>query len=93
MTGTVRIHVVAVSDSGLLCRMLGYWAQLDLPAPELIVRHEGSSMVVDLSCPDFDVADIVARRIAGLFGVERVDAHRDAGKRQGAGGESLAVAS
>jgi|GEM_PF-2928066 len=36
MSGQVRISAVAVSDSGLLCKMLGYFAQLDLPAPELI---------------------------------------------------------
>ena len=77
MSGQVRISAVAVSDSGLLCKMLGYFAQLDLPAPELSLRHEGSSMVVELACPDFAVADIVARRMAGLIGVNRVDLQRD----------------
>ena len=57
--------------------MLGYFAQLNLPAPELTVRHEGSSMVIDLTCPDFAVADIVARRMAGLIGVEQVDLRRN----------------
>ena len=76
MSANVRIVAVAMSDCGLLCRMLGYFAQLDLPAPELSVTHEGSGMVVDLACPDFAVADIVARRMAGLIGVERVDLYR-----------------
>ena len=77
MSGQVHIRAVAVSDAGLLCRMIGYLAQLDLPAPELNVRNDGPSMVVAVTCPDFAVADIVARRIAGLIGVERVDLDRN----------------
>ena len=77
MSAAVHIHALAASDSGLLCRMLGYFAQLNLPAPELTVRHEGSYMVFDLTCPDFAVADIVARRMAGLIGVEQVDLRRN----------------
>lgn len=76
MSGSVHIVALAMSDCGLLCRMLGYFAQLDLPAPALTVTHEAGGMVVDLVCPDFAVADIVARRMAGLIGVERVDVCR-----------------
>jgi hypothetical protein len=74
MTGAVRYRVRAHARSGLLCRIIGLFAQLDLPAPALSVTVSGSVMEIDASLAHFGDAlvPVVARKIAGLVGVEAV---------------------
>jgi len=74
MTGTVRFRIRARARSGLLCRIVGLFAQLDLPAPAMQVTVSGSSMEVDARLADFGAAlvPVVARKITGLIGVETV---------------------
>ncbi|HEY6815438.1 MAG TPA: hypothetical protein VI168_07865 [Croceibacterium sp.] len=74
MTGAVRFRIQARARSGLLCRIIGLFAQLDLPAPAMQVTIAGTSMEVDASLADFGAAlvPVVARKIAGLVGVEAV---------------------
>lgn len=74
MTGTVRFRIQACARSGLLCRIVGLFAQLDLPAPAMQVTISGSSMNVEASLAHFGetLVPVIARKIAGLVGVETV---------------------
>lgn len=74
MTELVHFQVSAQSSSGLLCKILGLFAQLGLPAPVLQVSVDGASMRVQASIANFGDAlvQIVARRISGFVGVESV---------------------
>ena len=74
MTAPVRFHVRAQARSGLLCRIIGLFAQLDLPAPALDVSIDGSVMDIDARLAPFGDAlvTVVARKIAGFVGVETV---------------------
>lgn len=74
MSGTVRFRIRAHARSGLLCRIIGLFAQLDLPAPAMQVTIAGSSMSVEASLAHFGDAlvPVIARKMAGLVGVEAV---------------------
>lgn len=74
MTGTVRFSIDAQARSGLLCRIVGLFAQLDLPAPAMQVTVSGVSMKVEASMAHFgdSLVPVVGRKIAGLIGVEAV---------------------
>ncbi|MBT2135360.1 hypothetical protein KK137_13560 [Croceibacterium sp. LX-88] len=74
MIDRVNFRVTANSCSGLLCKILGLFAQLGLPAPTLQVSLVGVSMRIELSLANFGDAlvQIVARRIAGFVGVQSV---------------------
>ena len=74
MTATVRFRVCAQARSGLLCRIIGLFAQLDLPAPALQVTVTGNTMGVDATLAHFGdpLVPVVARKIAGFVGVEAV---------------------
>ena len=74
MNDTVRFRVSAQAQSGLLCRIIGLFAQLDLPAPAMEVRIAGNRMDVEASLAHFGDAlvPVVARKIAGFVGVEAV---------------------
>lgn len=74
MSGTVCFRIRARSHSGLLCRILGLFAQLDLPAPAMQVRVSGASTDVEASLAHFGdtLVPVVGRKIAGLVGVETV---------------------
>jgi hypothetical protein len=74
MSGEVRFRIRGHARSGLLCRIIGLFAQLDLPAPAMRVTVAGTSMEVEASLPPFGDAlmPVVARKMAGLVGVEAV---------------------
>lgn len=74
MSDTVRFRVRAQARSGLLCRIVGLFAQLDLPAPAMQVRVTGSAMEVEASLAHFGdtLAPVIARKMAGFVGVEAV---------------------
>ena len=75
MNDTVRFRIRACARSGLLCRIVGLFAQLDLPAPAMQVSISGSAMEIDARLAHFGegLVPVVARKIAGLVGVEAVD--------------------
>jgi hypothetical protein len=74
MNRTVRFRVSGQARSGLLCRILGLFAQLDLPAPAMQVTITGDSMEVEAALAHFGDAlvPVVARKMAGFVGVETV---------------------
>jgi hypothetical protein len=74
MNATVRFRVHAHARSGLLCRIVGLFAQLDLPAPAMQVTISGTAMEVEASLAHFgdSLVPVVARKIAGFIGVEAV---------------------
>lgn len=74
MSTTVRYRVSADASSGLLCRIVGLFAQLDLPAPALRVEVAGGSMDIEASLAHFGdpLVAVVARKMAGFVGVEGV---------------------
>ena len=74
MSATVRFRGSAQAHSGLLCRIVGLFAQLDLPAPAMRVTVTGGSMDVEAALAHFGDAlvPVVARKMAGFVGVERV---------------------
>ena len=74
MNGAVRFRVRAHARSGLLCRIIGLFAQLDLPAPAMRVTVSGTSMEVEASLAPFGetLVPVVARKMAGFVGVEAV---------------------
>jgi hypothetical protein len=74
MTETVRFRIRAHARSGLLCRIIGLFAQLDLPAPAMRVTISGTWMDVEASLPYFGdtLVPVVARKMAGFIGVETV---------------------
>jgi hypothetical protein len=74
MSEAVRFRIVAQANSGLLCRLIGLFAQLDLPAPDLRVNVAGSSMDVEASLAHFgdQLVPVVARKMAGFVGVQAV---------------------
>ena len=74
MTRTVHFRIRAQARSGLLCRIVGLFAQLDLPAPAMRVTVSGEAMDLEASLAPFGdtLAPVIARKIAGLVGVETV---------------------
>lgn len=74
MNRLVRFRIHAHARSGLLCRIVGLFAQLDLPAPAMQVSITGSAMEVEASLAHFGDAlvAVVARKMAGFVGVETV---------------------
>jgi hypothetical protein len=74
VTRTVRFHVRADAEAGLLCRIIGLFAQLDLPAPALRVSVSGATMEVEARLAHFGDAlvPVIARKMAGFVGVEAV---------------------
>jgi hypothetical protein len=74
MTGAVRLHISGESSSGLLCRLLGLFAQLDLPAPELKVSVSGDRMVLEVMLSQFvpELLPVVASKMARFVGVDAV---------------------
>jgi len=74
MNGAARFRIRAHARSGLLCRIIGLFAQLDLPAPAMQVTISGNSMEVDMSLAHFGDAlvPVVARKMAGFVGVQAV---------------------
>ena len=74
MSGTVLVNVEAQASSGLLCRIVGLFAQLGLPAPGLRVTVRGPMMSVEARFADFGrgpVANLV-RKVESFVGVETV---------------------
>ena len=71
---TVHFEVSGEASSGLLCRVLGLFAQLDLPAPELTVRLDGGRMALDARTAHFGdpLVSTVACKMARLVGVAAV---------------------
>ena len=74
MTDTVRFRVSGHASSGLLCRIIGLFAQLGLPAPSLCVTVAGNAMHIEASLAHFGevLVPVVARKIAGFVGIEAV---------------------
>lgn len=75
--GEVCFFVEAEADAGLLCRLLGYFAQLDLPAPAMRVDVQGEWMAIEARLANFGetLVPVVAHKIARLVGVRAVDVH------------------
>ena len=78
MTHEVCFLVEADASSGLLCRLLGLFAQLDLPAPIMRVDVAGGSMAVEARLLNFGDALVptVAKKMAGFVGVRAVEIHQ-----------------
>lgn len=78
MTREVCFFVEAEASSGLLCRLLGLFAQLDLPAPAMRVDVAGRSMAVEARLLDFGdtLVPTVANKMAGFVGVRAVEIHQ-----------------
>jgi hypothetical protein len=57
-----------------LCRLLGLFAQLDLPAPELKVSVSGDRMVLEVMLSQFvpELLPVVASKMARFVGVDAV---------------------
>ena len=74
MNEIVRFRICAEAQSGLLCRIVGLFAQLGLPAPSMQVTITGSSMDVEANLAHFGdtLVPVVARKMAGFVGVENV---------------------
>jgi hypothetical protein len=74
MSATVRYRVRAQPSAGLLCRIVGLFAQLDLPAPAMQVTIGEGSMDVEARLAHFGdpLVAVVARKMAGFVGVETV---------------------
>lgn len=74
MTDPVRFEVSAESSSGLLCRLLGLLAQLDMPAPELSVKVEDGHMTFEATLIQFvpELVPVLAGKMARFVGVHAV---------------------
>ncbi len=74
MSATVHVRVRAEASSGLLCRIVGLFAQRGLPAPGLLVTVAGPSMDLEARFADFgeQAVAILARKVESLVGVEAV---------------------
>ena len=84
-SGTTReicFFVEAEANSGLLCRLLGLFAQLDLPTPAMRVDVTGKWMAVEARLGSFGdmLVPTVAHKMAGLVGVRAVDIHEVSGR-------------
>jgi len=79
MSETVRICVHAHASSGLLCRIVGLFAQLGLPAPGLVVTVVGPSMNVEARFAGFGERSVanLARKVESFVGVEAVSLSAD----------------
>ena len=77
VSGEVCFFVEADANSGLLCRLLGFFAQLDLPAPAMRVDVAGDIMAVEARLANFGdtLMPTVAHKMANLVGVRSVDLH------------------
>ena len=77
MTGEVCFFVEAEANAGLLCRLLGFFAQHDLPAPVMRVDVSGRSMSVEARIENFGehLVPTVAYKMANLAGVRAVEIH------------------
>jgi hypothetical protein len=76
-TNEVCFFVEAEAQAGLLCRLIGFFAQLDLPAPAMRVDVSGEWMAIEARLADFgeNLVPVVAHKMAGLAGVRAVDIH------------------
>lgn len=74
MSQPIRFDVTGEASSGLLCRLLGLFAQLDLPAPVMSVKLDGERMLVEASLAHFGdaLALVVAHKASRLIGVDAV---------------------
>ncbi|MCO5792554.1 MAG: hypothetical protein HEQ21_07025 [Blastomonas sp.] len=74
MTDTTWLVVNGEASSGLLCRILGLLAQLDLPAPQMTVTIHQETMAVEMWIDRFGdhPAQILANKAARLIGIEHV---------------------
>jgi hypothetical protein len=70
----VRFRIVAEASAGLLCRILGFFAQQDTVAPDMVVSVTAETMeiVIDLDHLPYERGTIVAEKIARCIGVETV---------------------
>ncbi|MBE5075102.1 hypothetical protein IM511_12510 [Erythrobacteraceae bacterium E2-1 Yellow Sea] len=79
MKRSVEYRVVAWAESGLLCKILAVFAQLDLPAPALSVEIDGQEMCLCIrTCLTDAELQCVYRKIGAFVGVtslEMVDAY------------------
>lgn len=75
MTAPARYKVVAAPTANMLCKLIGLFAQLDLPAPDLTVIVSPQRMVLKLKLTAFGspTARIIADKMAGMVGVECVE--------------------
>lgn len=72
--------VTADACSGLLCRILGLFAQAGLPPPDLTVSVDGAVMTIEAATTRHDpaLAPVMARKMAGFVGVRSVRFRHDA---------------
>jgi acetolactate synthase small subunit len=75
MTAKVQFHLLTEPEPGLLCRIIGLFAQLGLGAPEMIVAKSEGLMRITASVapPPGNLANIMASKMAGFLGVFSVD--------------------
>ncbi|WP_338241235.1 hypothetical protein [Aurantiacibacter hainanensis] len=75
MSPRVSFTVVGEPRAALLSRLLGFFSQHDLGAPDLTVTRDGEEMIVRLVSPDIGahLAPIVSGKMASLVGVRSVD--------------------
>jgi hypothetical protein len=70
----MRIQVEAESTAGLLCRLIGLAAQLDLPAPRMSVGVADRTMAIELELVGVDrhLGMILAHKMDRCVGVTGV---------------------
>ncbi|WP_147366959.1 hypothetical protein [Aurantiacibacter zhengii] len=62
-------------SAALLSRLLGFFSQHDLGAPEMTVTRRGGDMIVQLESADLgaQLAPVVSAKMGSLVGVRHVD--------------------
>lgn len=75
MTAPVAFTIVGEPRAALLSRLLGFFSQHELCAPDLSVTREGEDMIVRLVSHDLGVqlGRIVSAKMESLVGVRHVD--------------------
>lgn len=75
----MTIRVSAWPESAVLCRILGTFAQLQLPAPQVQVNASDDSMTIAIQALLGQTEAIcIARKIRATVGVEEMESSLDA---------------
>ena len=74
MSGVARFRISGEPRSGLLCRIIGLFAQQDLGAPAMQVSLTAGRMEIEASFDQLErrLAQIIAHKIEGFVGVATV---------------------
>lgn len=81
MSNEFRFEIVGEARSTLLCRVMGFFAQLDLAAPNANVSIERQIMVIRILPIDLELetAKIICMKFRNIIGITKADLLDDAG--------------